>query len=117
MTEHKVFNINNEFCCKGEIFFFTIMKVFMDIWEKKQRKMFANTKSVKMLYHYIDVIMSTMASQITVISIVYWTACSGADQRIAKATHNSPLWSESTSDWWILHTKGKLQGKWFHSMT
>ena len=28
-----------------------------------------------------DVIMSVMASQITSISIVYWTVCSGADQR------------------------------------
>ena len=35
--------------------------------------------------HYSDVIMSAMASQITSISIVYWTVCSGADQR----THQS----------------------------
>ena len=32
-------------------------------------------------YHYSDVIMSTMASQITGVSIVYSTVCSGADQR------------------------------------
>ena len=31
--------------------------------------------------HYSDVIMSAMASQITGISIVYSTVCSGADQR------------------------------------
>ena len=31
--------------------------------------------------HYNDVIMGTMASQITGISIVYSTVCSGADQR------------------------------------
>ena len=31
--------------------------------------------------HYIDVIMSVMASQITSISIVYWTVCSGGYQR------------------------------------
>ena len=31
--------------------------------------------------HYSDLIMSTMASQITGISIVYSTICSGADQR------------------------------------
>ena len=33
------------------------------------------------LVHYSDVIMSAMASQITGVSIVYFTVCSGADQR------------------------------------
>ena len=32
-------------------------------------------------YHYSDVIMSEMASQITGVSIVYLAVCSGADQR------------------------------------
>ena len=32
-------------------------------------------------YHYSDVIMSAMSSQITSVSIVYSTVCSGADQR------------------------------------
>ena len=31
--------------------------------------------------HYMDVIMSAMASQVTGAPIVYWTICSGADQR------------------------------------
>ena len=31
--------------------------------------------------HYIDVIMTTMASQITSLTVVYWTVHSGADQR------------------------------------
>ena len=31
--------------------------------------------------HYNDVIMSMMTSQIRSVSIVYWTICSGADQR------------------------------------
>ena len=35
--------------------------------------------------HYSDVIMSSMASQITSVTIVYSTVCSGADQR----THQS----------------------------
>ena len=33
------------------------------------------------MYHYNDVIMSAMASQITDVSIVYLTVCLGADQR------------------------------------
>ena len=33
------------------------------------------------IMHYSDVIISAMASQITGVSIVWWTVCSGADQR------------------------------------
>ena len=33
------------------------------------------------IHHYNDGIMSEMASQITGVSIVYSTLCSGADQR------------------------------------
>ena len=31
--------------------------------------------------HYSDVILNVMVSQTTSVSIVYWTVCSGADQR------------------------------------
>ena len=85
----------------------------------KRREICAHTKSVKMLYHYTDVITSIMASEITGVSIVYpGTEPFGQVQikENIKATHNSPLLSEYTSDWWILHPKGQLQGKWFHSM-
>ena len=37
-------------------------------------------------YHYSDVIMRTMASEITGVSIVYSTVCSGADQRKHQST-------------------------------
>ena len=33
------------------------------------------------MFHYIDVIMTTMASQITSLTVVYSTVYSGADQR------------------------------------
>ena len=33
------------------------------------------------LHHYNDVIMSSMASQVTSLMIVYWTVCWGPDQR------------------------------------
>ena len=39
------------------------------------------TERWKIGLHYSDVIMSSMASQITDVSIVYSTVCSGADQR------------------------------------
>ena len=36
--------------------------------------------------HYIDVIMGPMASQITSVSMLCWTVCSGADQRKHKSS-------------------------------
>ena len=36
---------------------------------------------LSMFWHYSDVIMGAIASQITSVSIVYSTVCSGADQR------------------------------------
>ena len=51
-------------------------------------------------FHYSDVIMSVMASQITGVSIVYSTLCSGADQRkhqssaslaFVRGIHRSPV--------------------------
>ena len=40
--------------------------------------------------HYIDVIMTTMASQITSLTIVYSIAYSDADQRKHQSSNNSP---------------------------
>ena len=51
--------------------------------------------------HYSDVIMSAMASQITGVLIVYWTVCSGADQRNTKAPRHWSVWGEITGDRWI----------------
>ena len=64
-----------------------------------------------------DVIMTTMASPITSLTIVYWNVYSGADQR----KHQS---SASLAFVWGIHrdrriprTKGQLRGKCFHLMT
>ena len=46
--------------------------------------------------HYGDVIMSTVASWITSLTIVYSTAYWGADQRNIKATRHWPLCEEFT---------------------
>ena len=48
------------------------------------------------LNHYSDVIMSTMASQITNLTIVYLTIYSGADRWNIKTPRHWPLWGEST---------------------
>ena len=67
--------------------------------------------------HYIDITMSTMASQITSLTVVYSTVYSDADQR----KHQS---SASLAFVWGIHrdrriprTKGQLRGKCFHLMT
>ena len=61
-------------------------------------------------FHYSDVIMRVMASQITNFSIVYWAVCSGADKKNVKTLWHWPLWgkfpSQRTSNvknvsiWW-----------------
>ena len=58
--------------------------------------------------HYSDVIMGSMASQITGVSIICTTVCSGTDQR--KHSISATLafvWGDFTGDRWIPHTKGQ----------
>ena len=64
-------------------------------------------------YFHSDVIMNTMASQITSVSIVYWIVCSGTDHRkhhssaslaFVRGIHRSPH-------------KGSVTRKMFHLMT
>ena len=68
-----------------------------------RRGCFTNNSST-FLYHY-DVIMSAMASQITSVSILCSTVCSGADKKNTKASRHWPLWGKSTGDRWISLTK------------
>ena len=60
-----------------------------------------------MWLHYSDVIMSAMASQITCVSIIYLTVCSGADQRKHQSSGSLAFGRESAGDWWITPTKGQ----------
>ena len=52
------------------------------------------------LLHYGDVIMSTMASQITSVSIVYSTVCSGPDQRKHQSSASLAFVRE-IHRWWV----------------
>ena len=54
--------------------------------------------------------MTAMASQITSLTIVYSTVCSGEDQRNIKDLCHWPLWGEFTVDRWIPRTKGQSRG-------
>ena len=59
--------------------------------------------------HYSDVIMSTMASQITRLTIVYSTVYSGADKKKHQSSASLafvwriPRWAETVSIWWRHH--------------
>ena len=69
------------------------------------------------IFHYIDVIMTTMASQITSLSIVYSTVYSDADQRKHQSSASLAFVWGIHRDRWIPRTKGQLRGKCFHLMT
>ena len=67
--------------------------------------------------HYNDVIMTTMASQITSLTVVYSTVYSDADQRKHQSSASLAFVRGNHQDRWIPRTKGQLRGKCFHSMT
>ena len=68
-------------------------------------------------YHYNDVIMTTVASQITSLTVVYSTVYSDADQRKHQSSASLAFVREIHRDRWIPRTKGQLRGKCFHLMT
>ena len=67
--------------------------------------------------HYADVIMTTMASQITSLTVVYSTVYSDADQRKHQSSASLAFVWGIHRDRWIPRTKGQLRGKCFHLMT
>ena len=67
--------------------------------------------------HYTDVIMTTMASQITSLTVVYSTVYSDADQRKHQSSASLAFVWGIHRDRWIPRTKGQLRGKCFHLMT
>ena len=68
-------------------------------------------------FHYNDVIMTTMASQITSLTVVYSTVYSDTDQRKHQSSASLAFVWGIHRDRWIPHTKGQLRGKCFHLMT
>ena len=62
------------------------------------------------LGHYIDVIMTTMASQITRPTIVYSTVYSDADQRKHQSSASVAFVWGIHRDRWIPRAKGQLRG-------
>ena len=69
------------------------------------------------LVHYTDAIMTTMASQITSLTVVYSTVYSDVDQRKHQSSASLAIVWGIHRDRWIPRTKGQLRGKCFHLMT
>ena len=67
--------------------------------------------------HYIDIINTTMASQITSLTVVYSTVYSDTDQRKHQSSSSLAFVWGVHRDRWIPRTKGQLRGKCFHLMT
>ena len=67
--------------------------------------------------HYIDVIMTTMASQITSLAVVYSSVYLDADQRKHQSSASLAFVWGIHRDRWIPRTKGQLRGECFHLMT
>ena len=65
--------------------------------------------SSKAALHYNDVIMTTMASQITGLTIVYPSVYSRQIKENIKAPRHWPLWGEFTGHQWIPRTKGNAE--------
>ena len=57
--------------------------------------------------HYSDVILGTIASQITSLTTVYSTVYSAQTKENIKAQRHWPLLGEFTGDRWIPLTKGQ----------
>ena len=75
-------------------------------------------QSCHKLCHYDDVIMTTMASQITSLTVVYPTVYSDADQRKHQSSASLAfVWGIIHRDRWIPRTKGQLCWQCFHLMT
>ena len=68
-------------------------------------------------FHYTDVIMTTMVSQITSLKVVYSTVYSDVDQRKHQSSASLAFVWGIHRDRWLPHTKGQLRGKCFHLMT
>ena len=83
----------------------------------KQTKICCSPPWIQAKWHYDDVRMGAIASQITSLAIVYSAFYSGVDQRKHQSSASLAFVWGIHRDRWIPRTKGQLRGKWFHLMT
>ena len=77
----------------------------------------AHITSMATWWHYCDVIMGSMASQITSLTLVYSTVHSGTDQRKHQSSPSLAFVRGINRRRWIPRAKGQYSGKCFHLMT
>ena len=78
---------------------------------------FSSCYTLNSMIHYIDVIMTTMVSQITSLTVVYSAVYSDIDQIKHQSSASLAFVWGIHRDRWIPRTKGQLRGKCFHLMT
>ena len=102
-----------------EAHYFKLSKsIYFVDWHKILRPIFqSNTSSSNLFIHYIDVIMTTMVSQIISLTVVYSTVYSNANQRKHQSSASLAFVWGIHRDRWIPRTKGQLRGKCFQLMT
>ena len=77
----------------------------------------SNSNCRGLFYHYDDVIMTMLASQITSLTVVYSIVHSCVNQRKHQSSASLAFVREIHRDRWISRTNGQLRGKCFHLMT
>ena len=89
-----------------------------EIWIPTRVTSITGELSLLNLGHQYDyVIMTTMASEITSLTVVYSTVYSDADQRKHQNSASLAFVCGIHRDRWIPRTKGQLRGKCLHLMT
>ena len=88
------------------------MRLILEVWRYPPKHLNAARKS-----HYNDVIMTTIASEITSLVVVYSAVYSDADQRKHQSSASLGFVWGIHRDRWIPRTKGQLRGKCLHLMT
>ena len=102
-------------CCQGCVkMAFQPTKHSKILWQPVPRTL--RPASFFQIY-YIDVIMTTTASQNTILTVVNSTVYSDADQRKHQSSASLAFVWGIHRDRWIPRTKGQLRGKCFHLMT
>ena len=82
---------------------------FVRLLDGRHQGLFTRTRAHDHLAgkHYIDVIMTTQASQITSLTVVYSIVYLGADQRKHQSSVSQAFVRGIHRDGWIPHTKGQ----------
>ena len=101
-------------CTTGSLWGVSINKVASLHWVLIVQNLFALYKaphrhmaSLKSRLHYSEVIMTTVASQIIRLVVVYSIVYLGADERKHQSSASLAFVRGIHRDWWIPHTKGQ----------